>query len=154
MKLFGVILPGLIVLAGCGHDHSTHDDGDLCDDSQQTRSFELGSTLTSEDGRYFLTIDSSEPNPIGRGDNSWTVNLKDNAGNPVSDAKLVLEPTMPEHGHGTFPPLFLGAAGDVSGVFQLGPFDLIMPGTWLMNFTITGSDEATSLITVAYCVAN
>ena len=152
MKVISIVLSALILLAGCGHDHSTHDHGASCEELVDIPLFQLGSVLTSADGKYSLIIEDIDPNPIDQGNNSWSVVLKDNAGNVVPDAKIVLVPTMPKHGHGTFPALFLAKVGDAAGSYEIGPFDLIMPGTWLMTFTITGSDEAESTVVVSFCI--
>ena len=99
-----------------------------------------------------LKVEAADPNPIDRGDNTWTVILSDSETNPVSDATIVLEPTMPGHGHGTFPTTFDGASGSTDGSYDFGPFDLMMPGTWQLEFTITDSENATSTATATFCV--
>jgi hypothetical protein len=109
-------------------------------------------TLPSADGSVTLTLVQTDPTPLDRGDNTWTVLLLDGDGVPLVDASVVLEPTMPGHGHGTFPATFEGTATDVAGTFTLGPFDLMMPGTWLLTFTVTPLQAEAVTIQRGFCI--
>ena len=150
LSLCSLIVAALV--SGCGgHDHSTHDHGNVCDNSTDTVPFELGMSLTSTDSKFTITVDTVDPNPIDRGLNTWTIALTDANGSAVSDATVVLEPTMPGHGHGTSPATF-SATNESNGSYSMGPFNLMMPGTWLLTFTVTDATGADSTVTVAYCI--
>jgi hypothetical protein len=152
MKPIFLLFLAISICSGCGNGTSDDNHSNVCDDSTDTVPFELGMNLDSNDGKFSLKVESADPNPIDRGDNTWTVILSDSGANPVSDATIVLEPTMPGHGHGTFPATFDGTSGSTNGAYDFGPFDLMMPGTWQLEFTITDSENATSTATATFCV--
>lgn len=136
----------------CGADEGDKRHGNMCDDSSQTIPFQLGVPLPSSSEAFTLTISNASPSPIDRGDNTWTVQLLNANGDAVNDATLVLEPLMPGHGHGTFPATFTGNSTDSDGHYTLGPFDLLMPGTWLMTLTLTTPEGASAVFDAGYCI--
>ena len=152
MRSFFLFFLAASICSACGNGSSNDDLGNVCDDSTDTVPFELRMSLDSADGKFSLKIEAADPNPVDRGKNTWTVILTDADDAPISDATIVLEPVMPGHGHGTFPATFEGTSGSTPGSYDFGPFDLMMPGTWKLEFTITDSENATSTITVTFCV--
>ena len=136
----------------CGDGDGSKRHGNVCDDSSQTIPFELGMALPSTSEALTLSISDATPSPVDRGDNTWTVQLLDAAGDAVNDATVVLEPVMPGHGHGTFPTTFTGKSVDDQGHYTLGPFDLLMPGTWLMTFEVTPPGGARAVFDPGYCI--
>jgi len=152
MKIFLACCLTTLSLISCGEGSSGQGNENVCDDSTDTVPFELGMVLTSNEGQYSLKIEAADPNPVDRGLNTLTVVIYDADGNAIPDAAIVLEPSMPGHGHGTFPPTFEGTRAGADGSYEFGPFDLMMPGTWLLTFTVTDSANITSIVTVAFCV--
>lgn len=150
LPLLPLLLP--LLIWSCGEEPSNGHIHNICDNSTDTVPFETGMVLTSQDGALQLTVVTTEPNPIDRGDNTWTVALRDAAGDPVSGASVVLEPTMPGHGHGTFPATFDGTPTEEPGHFLIGPFNLMMPGTWLLTFTVIPVDGEQGIIESGYCL--
>ena len=81
------------------------------------------------------------------------VHLTDAAGEPVKQAKMTLDVTMPEHRHGmmTQPKPAVGMACDAQGmcraedgVYDFDGFRLHMPGSWLWTVvvkTASGEDQ-------------
>ena len=150
-RLLTALCLSLAALA-CGDGDGDKRHGNVCDDSSQTIPFELGVALTSTSEAFTLTISDATPSPVDRGDNTWTIQLLNAGGDAVNDATVILEPVMPGHGHGTFPTTFTAKSVDNNGHYTLGPFDLLMPGTWLMTFTVTTPGGASAVFDAGYCI--
>ncbi len=94
----------------------------------------------SMNGQYTMQLKLSDPIPKYTDEYTWTVVLLDMEGNPVSDAQIVAEPTMPDHKHGTFPKYTSGVAQDEPGEYQLADMDLFMPGVWQIDIVISADN--------------
>jgi hypothetical protein len=104
-----------------------------------------GMEVMSTQARY-VGITTAQPAPPDVGDNVWTLSVRGDTG-PVEGLAIVVTPWMPQHGHGLTPPDYAGAEVE-AGVYEVGPFDLIMPGLW--EFTVElGSEEDTAKF--AFC---
>lgn len=100
-----------------------------------------GTTAEACSGLYTVHIDAAEPDPPAVGDNVWTVRVNDGETDGIS---IIATPTMPEHGHGTVPETFTWDGSTI------GPFDLVMPGDWLVVFDVTGPDGTDSCYTTLW----
>ena len=155
--LFFVCTSLVMGLYGCGDDNQhQHSIQTVCDKSTATIPFEIGMTLESEDGNFKITVLATEvagsaPNTIDRGLNTWTVSLTDAHDSPITNGTIILTPTMPGHGHGTYPPNFESTNNGTAN-YQLGPFDLLMPGTWLLTFKISTPGNNDVQISAGYCI--
>ena len=156
------VITTLLCIVGCGeehehgdHDHGTHDAGASvdCTSTNEVSAFEIGAIFSSDDGRYSARVDAAMPETLGVGDNTWTMILRDGAGEPVLGATFDLEPTMPEHGHGTTPALFLGVeSNDVAGAYEFGPFELSMAGLWRLSFSVREGEGSSATMSAEYCL--
>ncbi|MCA9541584.1 MAG: FixH family protein [Myxococcales bacterium] len=84
------------------------------------------------------------PGPPIRGDsNVWTLALQDAEGAPMDGCTIEVDPRMPAHGHGTTPvPVATPIEGE-TGMFEVRPLNLFMPGLWRVAVRPTcGSDTA------------
>ena len=151
------VLVGLVVsMMGCGageshsHDHDahgsdTHSKHDIAFSSDTASSlpkdeYVAGLEKESTNGQYKMQLKLSDPIPKYTDLYTWTVVLLDPDGNPVTDAEIVAEPTMPDHKHGTLPKYTSGVPQDEPGEYQLVEMDLFMPGVWQIDIVISVGD--------------
>jgi len=104
--------------------------------------------LAKQGLEYTYTMLSADPDPPDRGDNTWEIEVTDGAGAPVEGLDLVVEPFMPEHGHGTNPKTF--AADELGdGVYAFVAIDLFMPGLWQLFVRVDDGSVAAVTSTAA-----
>jgi hypothetical protein len=88
-----------------------------------------------------LELTTSSPEPKYTGNYTWTLSVFDVEENPIAGAEVIAEPTMPAHGHGTFPKVTLGDEVE-PGRYELVDMDLFMPGLWRISVEVRwGSDS-------------
>lgn len=98
-------------------------------------------------GAVAVELRDAVPLPVGLGQNLWTVAATVD-GAPATDAQVVLEPWMPDHGHGTTPRYAAGVEQE-PGVYAFGPFTPSMPGTWEIRVgVVRGAVDEVATFTV------
>lgn len=120
-------------------------------DDSGCMTYREGMQLQTEDDLVTITLLSASPAPPDVGNNGWRLALLNADGAALSGASVKIAPFMPAHGHGTSPAEFEGVEGE-PGIFDLGPFDLFMPGTWEVTTTVTLSDESAHVAVFTFCV--
>jgi nitrogen fixation protein FixH len=96
-----------------------------------------------------FTLVESVPAPPAKGSNTWTVKVTDASGAPVKDAKVTVDPQMPEHGHGSSVVAKVTAVGD--GTYTIEPLYLFMAGLWRVTITaVAGATTDTASFT--FCI--
>jgi len=135
---------GLLVtgpLLGCSsepHDAS-HDASAPTGCAAETRAdaFVLGLAKALPNGLVVRLV-AATPAPPAKGDNTWTVEIVDAAGKPVSGATVAVVPFMPDHGHGTAvaPTVTPEAA---PGKYLISKMNLPMAGYWDITLSVTVS---------------
>ncbi len=88
-------------------------------------------------GNFHVMLMGADPAPPDVGDNTWTLRVMDTEQNPIDGAKVTVTPYMPLHGHGTSPADYTATFGE-DGTYQVGPFDLFMPGVWETTVKVEG----------------
>ncbi len=138
MRLWSV--PGMIavsLLASCGEGDGEVDDSlPSCEEDTRDDEFVVGIEKTGEAG-FTLAILDSLPAPPAKGDNQWSVELRDASGTLMPGYALEVAPFMPDHGHGTGVTAIVTDDGD--GAYTINPVNFFMPGYW--ETTITVVDE-------------
>ena len=81
----------------------------------------------------------SDPIPEYTDMYTWSLEVVDLDGQPITGATIIAEPRMLFHDHGTFPP-FTEAVESPEGGYQLVDMDLFMPGVWHIMIRITTAD--------------
>ncbi|MBT6434292.1 MAG: hypothetical protein HOK28_14430 [Deltaproteobacteria bacterium] len=148
-RLYALLLLLPLATYSCGEQESSG----ICSASSVTlNQFSFDEIYTTDDGTTTIRIASAIPNPVNRGDNTWQLELLSPDGSSITDAEILLEPTMPGHGHGTFPATFTGIYNADKGYYDLGPFELMMPGHWLFSFFVTLADGTTDRTTISFCL--
>jgi len=110
-------------------------------------------SVLCETGDCSLQVIATDPAPPDRGDNTWTVQILDAAGAAMPVSELEASPFMPAHDHGTSPADFVGASID-QVTWDVGPFDLFMPGLWELRVAIQldASADAERQVIIPFCV--
>jgi hypothetical protein len=155
LALFASLTASLaaLPLAGCGSDGS--DDGldpdgtYNCEIEDRDDTFIAGMAKQGAGG-IEVTLVTATPTPPARGDNTWTVELKQN-GTPVSGAAVEVIPFMPDHRHGTpVTPTVTATANP--GEYQVTPVNLWMPGLWEITVKATPSGGTQDTVVFRFCI--
>lgn len=135
-------------------DAATNDESE--DDGPQTSracegetrdDFALGTERSGE--RLTLSVMDAMPADPIRGDNVWTLSIRDEADAPM-DATISVQPWMPDHGHGTPVQAEVTDLGD--GEYEIQPLNLFMAGLWEVHFELELTDGSTDEVVFHACV--
>ena len=154
LKLLGlylVCLGGTAIAIGCGdsggsdHDHADHADachGEGCSadtdaGDQVADQYVAGLEKVTESELFTVKLVKSEPIPKYVDKYVWTLQLLDADKKPVTGAKLEAEARMPQHAHGTFPPVSFATESDEKGTYVVEKMDLFMSGVWQIHVRFT-----------------
>ncbi len=120
-----------------------------CSLDSRAQVFSAGMSAMADDGVQVVLV-SALPAPPVRFDNEWSVQILDAQGEALDVTELQVEPFMPDHGHGTPEPP-MPVAGQELGDWEMGPFDLWMPGIWEVRFAIVHAGT-TSIAVLTLCI--
>src|SRR5579883_202186 len=106
-------------------------------------------------GHLQFVLQSSMPGPPYKGNNTWTVQLLDASGKPLSGAMFTWLPGdksvwMPEHGHGSQVTLQVTDNGD--GTYAITPLYFFMVGLWQVTLQAT-VNGMTDTAVYTFCVS-
>lgn len=139
----------LLLLGSACHDHGDHDHGDddahlYCQGDEDPLS--AGMVGAGTNGDLQLRIDKYTPDPLIVGDNSFTVTVVDDAGDPVDGATIDMAETWQRvHDHGTpIEPVI--TAGEDPGAFTVAQMNVIHTGSWLFRFAPTDGNGTADFV--------
>jgi hypothetical protein len=142
-----------LALAACGGNGgggaAKADAGYDCSLDDRGETFTAGMSKTGDAGYQFALMDAL-PSPPDKGNNTWTVEVRDPNGDPVVDLDLAVKPFMPDHGHGSPTTPVITATGD--GVFSVDPVYMFMPGLWEMTLSVKDTDATLDTAVFRFCV--
>ena len=124
--------------------------------ANETRAERFMSGMAKEtDGGLKVALAESEPAPPARLDNAWVLSVHDANGEPVLGADLVLDPRMPDHGHGAPRQPAVEELGD--GQYSVEPVALSMQGFWTIDVGVLlmgepVSDPPAESVQFGFCV--
>ena len=138
----------LCVACGGDHDHDHHHHHHTADAGAGVDAggglgadvYIAGMEQVGADGVFRVALIESSPIPQDLTLYTWLIEVRDADGNPVEGAAVVAEPTMPDHGHGTFPITTPGVAAEGVGRFTLSDMDLFMAGVWRVELRVSVGD--------------
>ena len=108
----------------------------VCAGDPRATAYTVGLSAKAADGAFKVTFMDAMPAPPSKGANTWTVQITDAAGRPVTGAKVAVKPFMPDHGHGSsITPQVMPMGTD--GTYQITLLELFMPGIWQITLSIT-----------------
>jgi hypothetical protein len=142
---------GLFALAAaCGGEDGGERAASGCAAEARADAYRVGLEKAGATGLRVRLMEA-RPGPPDRGDNLWALELVDAAGAPVTTATISARPWMPDHGHGSTPQRHAARPGATAGAWELGPFNLFMPGLWTVTLDVetpAGADAAV----FAFCI--
>jgi hypothetical protein len=143
-------LAALLALVACSGGSS--DDGTEagCASDARAQMYVAGLEQASDAGMFKARWVEGTPAPPDRGNNTWKLEILDPNGSPMAGVSRVrVKAWMPDHGHGTNP-LWNDATG-AGGTYEVGPFNLFMPGLWQFTVSVETQSQTDSAL-VAFCV--
>jgi hypothetical protein len=156
-----VLLLASLLVSGCGGagagdaspaELSPHDpDASSCADDPRASPYAAGMTEQSQAGNFTLKLQTSQPAPPAKGDNTWDIQLVDAAGAPLDGATIDVVPFMPDHGHGTSIDAVVTPADSGGGEYSISRVNLWMPGLWQVTLR-TQAGGATDDVVLAFCI--
>jgi YtkA-like len=133
-------------------DGSSSDDGPAlsgCAAETRDDTYTLG--MMKQGDHVQVAFVDALPAPPSRGDNTWTVEITNDAGVALSDLGIDVEPYMPDHMHGTSIEAH-ATATDVAGQYVLEPVNLFMPGLWQVTLYLELPDGPSDSVEFDFCV--
>jgi hypothetical protein len=106
-----------------------------CDEDTRDEAYVAGIAKIGT-ASYTIAINDSLPAPPAKGDNVWTIEIRDSADVPMTGLSVTTSSYMPDHGHGS--PIIADVTEVGDGVYTLSPVNLFMPGYW--EVTVTAID--------------
>jgi hypothetical protein len=101
----------------------------------------------SSDAAVEVVLVKADPAPPAQLNNTWTLEVKDAAGNPIAGANVVALSGMPDHNHPAAKKL---ATETEPGVYEVVPY-FSMPGYWeTMIMAPSGGGEASVIF--GFCI--
>ena len=91
-----------------------------------------------------FTLVSAEPTPPSIGSNHWTIDVRDNDGQPITGLKLSAATWMPLHAHGS--PIVASSVEQGAGRYRVSPVELFMPGLWEITLSANGGELAGAVV--------
>jgi len=108
---------------------------------------------TGDTGALEFVLLASDPAPPDKGENRFTIQVRDLAsGIGLDGATVTITPYMPEHGHGTNPADFSTEATGEAGTYQSEVLDLFMSGLWELTFSAASGDAVLDQTTFSFCL--
>jgi len=128
-----------------------------CENDPRVTAYSANMVKTGQAGVARVKLVSANPSPPASGENSWSIQLLDSAGNPLSGAIVVALPYMPDHGHSS-PQTPAVTAGASPGSFTVDNLDLFMAGVWQFQISVFPSGETDGgstpldIVTFFFCI--
>lgn len=127
---------GLLLVAGCDDGNTGGDGADAGSAAPPAGdTYVAGLEKAGGEGQLSVRLMAATPAPPELGDNTWTLEVVDAAGEPRSGCTVTIAPRMPAHGHGTNRPTVVTEAEP--GDYSATPLDLFMPGLWEIPVAVT-----------------
>ncbi len=116
--------------------------------------FVVGLERAGDTAALDFTIESGNPAPPIRGDNTWVIQVNSMTGGvvgaPVDGAELAVTPFMPVHQHGAGKTVQI-TPGPAAGQYTLSPINLWMPGVWETTIQVT-SPSGNDQVLFKFCI--
>jgi hypothetical protein len=123
-----------------------------CTNDPRVDAFSKGVSRAGPSG-FRIELNSADPGPPAIGDNTWSVTVRDAAGEPVVGAQLTPTARMPDHGHMS-PTTPEAEVTDADGRTTITGFNLFMAGVWRIDLQITeaGAQMPADSVSFAFCI--
>ena len=128
-----------------------------CASDARVSAFAPNLEKATQRGAFKVQIVSADPAPPAKGLNSLVVRVLAPSGTPARSAALALhrendtlDPSMPDHGHGSLTNAAVGRRSD--GDFAVEPLDLFMPGVWRVGFDVSAPGQNRDTVFFFFCI--
>jgi hypothetical protein len=153
-KYAGALAAALVALsAGCdgGETNGQEPPASICANETRDDAYAAGMEKQGAEGKLRVRLVEGDPAPPAKGENTWTIQVLDAAGAPVSGATLTVTPRMPDHGHGSgVVPSVMDLGTD--GEYEISAIDLAMAGLWEVTILVTTGAGESDTVKFAFCV--
>lgn len=141
-----------LALQGCGE--GTHGSSGSCSQETRAEPYLAGLEKPGKQGSLVFRLIESQPGPPQKGDNVWTLAIKNSSGSAQPAATVSVTPFMPDHGHGSpikaeVSELATPAGG---GQYRVSPVNLFMPGLWQITVAAQTTGGASDSAVFAFCI--
>ena len=137
-------------LFACGGEETGSQQQAVCTEDERADLYVAGLERTSTGGGFQVKLVEGTPAPPDRGNNTWALEIVDNAGAPMMDAEVRVKAWMPDHGHGTNP--LWNEAAPMNARYMVGPMNLFMPGLWEFTISVEANTQAADTAVMKFCV--
>ncbi len=144
----------LLGLAPGGCDGGRQNASGSCAQETRAEPYMAGLEKTGKQGALVFRLIDSQPGPPQKGDNIWTLAIKNSSGAAQPAATVTVTPFMPDHGHGSpiraeVSELSAPAGG---GQYRASPVNLFMPGLWQITVAAQTPAGASDSAVFAFCI--
>lgn len=146
--LLPVAIAALTLASACSGDPDSGMEEVNCDLETRAETYTAGMSKAGAAGIEVVLV-AAAPTPPDKGDNTWTVQVLDNAQVPMDDATLTVTPFMPDHGHGTSKTAAVTGSG--SGMYDVDPVNLWMPGLWETTVEVETGTTSDAIV-FSFCI--
>jgi hypothetical protein len=137
--------------SGSGGQTTTTTSDSVCAADSGAVDYAVGLTQSAMDGKVTISFADADPAPPAKGLNKLTIDVTDDAGQPIDGATIAVKSCMPLHGHcSTITPTI--TAGSQPGRYVIDQVELFMPGLWEIALTVTPSGGAADPVSVSFCI--
>jgi hypothetical protein len=143
----------LLAVVACGGDEDGNGGGepDAFSCALETRADEFVAGMEKLGlGGARVVLVSSDPSPPARNDNTWTLQIQNEVGDPLEGATVDLVPFMPDHQHGT--PIRAEITDMGGGAYEAAPVNLWMPGLWEVTVSVDDGAGFADEVVFAFCI--
>lgn len=157
MRTASALLLSVLALgsvAGCAADDDAGNTNTMlrCADETRALPYSPGMSIDSTDSVWTLTLVDASPAPPDKGKNYWLVELEATGDTtPVDGATMSVQEFMPDHGHGSTPPLPTVTPTGDPGQYTIDDIDLWMPGYWEVRVDVD-KDSSTDRVVFPFCI--
>ena len=157
MRTGWLLIAVFAALGACGGNSTPSPDAaDDCSADPRADTFVVGLDKHGVSGNLDFVLQSANPAPPARGDNTWIIEVNAMAqgvvGSPMTGVDMAVTPFMPDHGHGT--PIPVGVtAMPTAGQYELTPINMWMPGYWETTIQAQAGSVSDQVV-FKFCVPN
>jgi hypothetical protein len=121
-----------------------------CETESRAVPYEPNLTRAAASGAYSAVLVAAAPAPPVKGNNTWTVEIRDASQAPVEGLTITPSALMPDHGHPPSVKPVVTAKG--GGTYEVTPLYLFMAGYWEVTLTFTPAGGTRETITFPICI--
>ena len=157
MHLGKTTLAIALMLVGCGGNETGGGEGssgapatdETCTDEERAIRYTAGMSMVGDQGVTVALLDAN-PAPPQYGDNTWTLDVKNAAGEPMIGATVNVDPIMVIHGHG--PSVDDRIDDNLDGTYVASPVFFSMRGFWVTDISIEAEGQPTDTVSFGFCI--